>query len=575
MRLIPGKELDDQWLKASVVGSLWASVEIVAGSFLHNLHVPFSGTILTAFSVFLLVAFLQLWPDRGILWRAGLICALMKSLSPSAVILGPMIGILSEAVILWLFVRLLGRNLFSLMLGGALAVTSALIHKVVSLLILYGFDLVKVADGLYQYSARQVSFVSTDPSALLSAIVAIYLVLGTLSALAGYLTARKIELKGDGGTVLEDHSVNPHSLLFKHTSKRKYSSLLLVMHLVIIALCLWLLGISPAWPAFTVSAIYIISCLTWYGQSMRFLKKTGFWIQFVVITFLASLVIESINTHQFLSLQGFIIGLKMNFRAFLLMTGFTAISIELKNPFIKTVLYNRGFASVYQSLNLAFSALPGIISSLPPVREFFRNRHAFLFHLFRSSHELMARFGRDHKERSSVIIVTGGIGRGKTTFLSEAVALARTRGLTPAGILAPGEFIEGAKEGFYLENIADGTRQKFAARDRHEGWIKGGHYYFDPAVLEHGLSILAGAVNSRPSFVIVDEVGPMEMNDMGWATGIERLCSSTGIPLVWAVRESLVEAAARKWNVGDVYIARIHENTVAEVVALLEKLHEG
>jgi hypothetical protein len=91
MEFVRHNRLNPIWLKAAVIGSLWASVEIVAGSFLHNLQVPFSGTILTAFAILLLSAFSRLWKESGIIWRAGIICALMKSISPSAVIIGPMV----------------------------------------------------------------------------------------------------------------------------------------------------------------------------------------------------------------------------------------------------------------------------------------------------------------------------------------------------------------------------------------------------------------------------------------------------------------------------------------------------
>jgi len=91
MQIIPGKPLSQKWLKAAVIGSIWASVEIILGSFLHNLKIPFSGMILSFISVWLLISFLQLWKENSIILRAGIICALMKSISPSALILGPMI----------------------------------------------------------------------------------------------------------------------------------------------------------------------------------------------------------------------------------------------------------------------------------------------------------------------------------------------------------------------------------------------------------------------------------------------------------------------------------------------------
>ena len=112
---------------------------------------PFAGTFLAFASVGLVIAFVQVWKDKGLILYAGLIAALLKSMSPSAIILGPMIGILSEALILEVFLLLLGRNLIGYLVGGALAVLSALIHKIVSLLITYGFDLVIIVDQLYKY----------------------------------------------------------------------------------------------------------------------------------------------------------------------------------------------------------------------------------------------------------------------------------------------------------------------------------------------------------------------------------------------------------------------------------------
>src|SRR5664279_4201880 len=94
------------WIKAAVLGSTWASIEIVVGSFLHNIRFPLSGTILATLGSVLLIAGSRLWNDRGLFWRAGLICALMKPISPSAVIFGPMVGIVGESLLLQVSVTL-------------------------------------------------------------------------------------------------------------------------------------------------------------------------------------------------------------------------------------------------------------------------------------------------------------------------------------------------------------------------------------------------------------------------------------------------------------------------------------
>src|SRR6185503_3875682 len=105
------------WRKAAVLGSLWASFEIVLGSFLHNAQFPLSGHLLTAIAIALLVAGRRLWPEQGLFWRAGLICAAMKSASPSAFLLSPMIAISIEGVLLEIGTSLGGGGALGLLLG--------------------------------------------------------------------------------------------------------------------------------------------------------------------------------------------------------------------------------------------------------------------------------------------------------------------------------------------------------------------------------------------------------------------------------------------------------------------------
>jgi hypothetical protein len=174
------------WLKAAVVGSVWASAEIIIGSFLHNLRMPFTGATLSFIGVYLLIASFQIWKEKGLIWRAGLICALMKSISPSAMILGPMIGILTEAIILELIIFIFGKNLLAYSLGGAFAVFSTLVHKLISLLILYGFDFIKILDALYYFAVRQINLSYLSPVYVVFFIAAIYLVAGIVAAILGY-----------------------------------------------------------------------------------------------------------------------------------------------------------------------------------------------------------------------------------------------------------------------------------------------------------------------------------------------------------------------------------------------------
>lgn len=130
--------ISDKWIRASIIGTIWAAAEIVLGSFLHNLRVPFSGNMLTAIALVILIAVSYRWRQHGLYWRAGLICALMKAMSPSAIIFGPMIAIIMESVLLEVSVRLLGRTYLGFIVGSMLAMSWNLFQKVFNMIIFYG-----------------------------------------------------------------------------------------------------------------------------------------------------------------------------------------------------------------------------------------------------------------------------------------------------------------------------------------------------------------------------------------------------------------------------------------------------
>ena len=148
-------ELSEKWIKASIAGTIWAASEIVLGSFLHNLNVPFCGDILTAIGLIILISISYRWKEKGLFWRAGLICAIMKTMSPSAVIFGPMIAIFSESLLLEFFVRSFGRTIPGYILGSIAAMTWNLFQKIANYIIFYGAGIVEVYTNLLHMAQKQ------------------------------------------------------------------------------------------------------------------------------------------------------------------------------------------------------------------------------------------------------------------------------------------------------------------------------------------------------------------------------------------------------------------------------------
>ena len=401
--------IDNIWLKAAVSGGLWAAVEIILGSFLHNLRVPMAGSILASFGIILMIAFFQIWPERGLIWRAGLICALMKSISPSAVILGPMTGIMMEALLLEAGIVLLGRNLAGYLAGGALALFSALLHKLMSLLLLYGFNIITIYLNLFYFASRQINIPEADPWLLISILGGLYLLIGALAALAGYIVGqRALKEPGTAGMSqrnpetgimsqrnpetgimsqrnpetgsMSQRNPEPRSRLlpkkpvsdiFEHVTG-SFSLPLFILHITAIPGGLVLMNFSGRLVAYPVLIIYTLFCLVYYKNTIRRFKKPLFWFQLLVIILLATIFLESFEKGTpVINWSGILAGVDMNIRAILVVAGFSALSTELKNPLITNFLLKRGFRQLYLAISLAFRALPSMMEEISKPKRFF------------------------------------------------------------------------------------------------------------------------------------------------------------------------------------------------------------
>lgn len=184
--------LSEKWIRASIIGTIWAAAEIVLGSFLHNLRVPFSGNLLTAIALVILIAVSYRWRQNGLYWRAGLICALMKAMSPSAIIFGPMIAIIMESVLLEISVRLLGRTYLGFIIGSMLAMSWNLFQKVFNMVIFYGGNLVEIYSSITGWASKQLNLRFDAFWAPILLLLSLYALFGALTAVAGIITGRRI-----------------------------------------------------------------------------------------------------------------------------------------------------------------------------------------------------------------------------------------------------------------------------------------------------------------------------------------------------------------------------------------------
>ncbi|MBE0650887.1 MAG: hypothetical protein IH595_08590, partial [Bacteroidales bacterium] len=116
--------------------------------------------------------------------------------------------------------------------------------------------------------------------------------------------------------------------------------------------------------------LYLIVMGIRYRKALKRLRKPIFWSQLVIIVILSALFWDfGKPDHRWFSETGFIIGMGMMIRAVFVMVAFSAISVELHNKHVQQFLTRIGLGRFYSSLELAFSALPVMISLLPSSKE--------------------------------------------------------------------------------------------------------------------------------------------------------------------------------------------------------------
>ncbi len=564
------QQLSSTWQKSAVLGSLWASSEIVLGSFLHNLRIPFSSIFLTSIGIILLITVSYQWKERGLIWRAGLICAIMKAVSPSAVIFGPMIAIFAEAVLLESSVRVFGKNMLGFIIGGILAISWSFFQKIANFIIVYGFNIVELYTSLINFAQKQFHFHFTTIWMPVMVLWAVYLLFGVLSALVGIYIGR---------TAQKTAPLNM-SIDKKRTGGIKSGKIIPAFNY------------SMGWLAFTITGMVTVlilmnfTTIIWWGLAgiamltfwviryndiLRPLRKPKFWTFFIVITMLSSFLFATLQSSHLSILDGLMIGLQMNFRAAIMVVGFAVTGKELSNPVIRSFFIRSSFKQLPLSLEVAFNTLPFIISHLPSLNEIFKNPIPILRQLTAQAEFWLGKVGLSLRKKNNTILVTGDTGDGKSTMLAELASIFKSHGIRIGGIISPAVFEEGIKSGYDIINIETSERQRLSQIHKREGMANVGRFYFFDDGIGFGKTALAVKNNQNSQIVFIDEIGAWEIQGQGWAESLNELIMRCDMPIILAVNNKFIDEVVSSWQLLDPLVIDVKKTSATE--AFQEIMH--
>jgi nucleoside-triphosphatase THEP1 len=565
-----GTTISEKWIKASIIGTIWAAAEIVLGSFLHNLRVPFSGNLLTAIALVILIAVSYRWREQGLYWRAGIICALMKTMSPSAIIFGPMIAIIMESLLLETSVRLFGRTYMGFIIGSMLAMSWNLFQKVFNMVIFYGGNLVDIYSSITDYVSRQLNLHFDAFWAPLLLLLTIYALFGAVTAVIGIITGRRLTVLPPAEVTDIKENYGPakrnESHPFRYSLTWLVTDILLVAgSLVVISLTEWFFWVI------TVVPVVIILALR-YQRALRQLSKPGFWITFVLITMLSALAFSALQPEKIDLSEAILIGIQMNFRAVIIIMGFSSLGTELYNPKIRSLFSRSRFRQLPLALELSAASLPSMIADMPDLKSAMKHPVSILNRMMTRVERRLAEVRDERNRKKKVIVVAGSIGEGKTAWLVKLTGLLKEKGIITGGILALRIINDDVTIGYDVSDIRSGARTPFLRQTGTE--IMGVERF---TMISKGYNAGQNALDpmtiSECKVVIVDEAGPLELRDQGWSNRIKELMQETGKTLIITVRNSLVKEVTEKFGITDaqtIDVGSYNPATLAEEIASVQ-----
>jgi len=138
-----------------------------------------------------------------------------------------------------------------------------------------------------------------------------------------------------------------------------------------------------------------------------------------------------------------------------------------------------------------------------------------------------------------ILVLSGPVHGGKTTFLERSLARWAARGLAPGGFLSIAVTGESGATGYDLLELKTGRRHPYLRREGKPDAERIGPFFFVPSTLELARTIIREA--DPPELLIVDEVGPLELLGGGLWPALREALSRSSMRCLLVAREEILE----------------------------------
>jgi nucleoside-triphosphatase THEP1 len=480
-------------------------------------------------------------------------------MSPSAVIFGPMIAIITESLLLELFVRLLGRTIAGYLIGSMLAMSWNLIQKVLNYIIFYGSNIIEVYSDLLKFAQKQLNIKADIVWSPIIVLLVAYALFGLLAAVTGIRVGRKM-LRQPVQDLPITNNQPSGNVPGKTGQEFNYSITWLLINVGLI-ICSFILLNMTTWVVWSLAITGIV--IVWsirYKRALRQLSKPKFWILFVFITLVTAFVItKKAQPGGNSLLKGLLIGIQMNFRAVMIIVGFSVLGTELYNPVVRIFFLKTSFKNLPLALELSAESLPLFIANIPDIKTLFRNPVSVFYRVISHAEGRLSEIKGNAASAHKTFIITGSIGEGKTTYVKKLIEIFRKYNIKAGGILSERVINNSQTTGYDLVNIETGEKEIFLRQYEECGSERIGRFTICPKGLVFGNAILKSLVLSINTFVIIDEIGLLEVRNKGWSDCLNDLLENARNNIILIVRDTSILEVTNKWNLKDAIILNINE----------------
>jgi nucleoside-triphosphatase THEP1 len=167
-----------------------------------------------------------------------------------------------------------------------------------------------------------------------------------------------------------------------------------------------------------------------------------------------------------------------------------------------------------------------------------------------------------------MIILTGPVHSGKTSLLKRIDGELMERGILVQGFLSESVWEKDQPIGYDLYNLQNKKSLPFIRKAGEEGWEKIGAYFFLPSGLAEAKRIISSRSPSK--WLIVDEIGPLEISDKGLWPAIKHTLAVPSPRILYVVRTQILDNFLARIEHPDIHVYDVRMENIFSLI--LEKL---